>query len=63
MKSMATPLTEGRVDERPPPCLRFVGGHKILDPVHHGSGRESVARGTVGVVLNVESTGQRDAVA
>ena len=55
-------LTGAGVDDGPAAGLGVVGGDKVLDPVHHGAGREAVAGGAAGVVLHVEGTGKGDAI-
>lgn len=55
------PISSG-VDKRVLGSSSLVGLDKVGDPVDHGTGRETVAGSAAGVVLNVEHTGEGDAV-
>ena len=56
------PPVSGGIDHRIPAGAALVGVDEIGNPRHHLRGAKSVACGAIGVVLDVQHTGEGDAV-
>jgi len=49
--SALCPPVSGGIDDRKTTSLRMVGVREVLDPSNHGGSGQSIASGTIGIVL------------